>query len=312
MIMPMNTQTLKKIKPFLKWAGGKSQLLPQFQDLYPAELKTGAVVRYIEPFVGGGAVFFDIVSQFDVQSFYLLDANVELILIYRVVQRDPIELVERLQDMATKYLALSNAERKRFYYSVRDKFNATQPYINYQVYSRAWIERAAQLLFMNRTCFNGLFRLNSKGQFNVPHGRYKNPKIVDPDNIYNASLLLQKAEIICGDFTVCEQWVTENTFVYFDPPYRPLNTTSSFTSYSQDKFNDADQIRLSKFFRQLAKRRNVYLMLSNSDPTNENANDDFFKRLYSGFNIHTVSANRMINSNPEKRGKIRELVITNY
>jgi len=312
MIVPMNTQTLKKVKPFLKWAGGKSQLLPQFQDLYPAALKTGTIVRYIEPFVGGGAVFFDIDSQFDVQSFYLLDANVELILIYQVVQRDPIELVERLQDMAMKYLALSDVERKAFYYSVRDKFNATQPYINYQVYSRAWIERAAQLLFMNRTCFNGLFRLNSKGQFNVPHGRYKNPKIVDPDNIHNASLLLQKAEIICGDFTVCEQWVTENTFVYFDPPYRPLNTTSKFTSYSQDKFSDADQIRLSKFFRQLAKRRNVYLMLSNSDPTNENANDDFFKRLYSGFNIHTVSANRMINSNPEKRGKIRELVITNY
>lgn len=308
----MNTHTLKQVKPFLKWAGGKSQLLPQFQKLYPEELLAGQIARYIEPFVGGGAVFFDIASQFNIQSFYLIDANKELVLTYQVVQRNPTDLIGWLKDMETEYLALPDAERKRFYYHVRDKFNAVQPYINYQVYSDAWIERAAQLLFMNRTCFNGLFRLNSKGQFNVPHGRYKNPKIVDPDNIYNASLLLQKAEIICGDFTLCEQWVTENTFVYFDPPYRPLNTTSSFTSYSQDKFNDADQIRLSKFFKQLAKRRNVYLMLSNSDPTNENANDDFFQRLYSGFNIHTVSAHRMINSNPEKRGKIRELVITNY
>ena len=312
MIVLMNTQILIKAKPFLKWAGGKSQLLPQFQDLYPVELKAGQIVRYIEPFVGGGAVFFDVASRFDVQSFYLLDANEELILVYRVVQQDPEELVRQLQVMAMKYLALSGEERKKFYYSVRERFNAAQPYINYRVYSRAWIERAAQLLFMNRTCFNGLFRLNSKGQFNVPHGKYKNPKIVDPDNIYRASLLLQKAEIVSGDFTVCEQWVVENTFIYFDPPYRPLNTTSNFTAYSRSGFSDTDQVRLANFFKRLAEKPNVYLMLSNSDPTNENVHDDFFLKLYSGFNIHTVFANRMINSNSERRGKLRELVITNY
>jgi len=312
MIVFMETQISVKAKPFLKWAGGKSQLLPQFQDLYPVELKSGQIVRYIEPFVGGGAVFFDIASRFDVQSFYLLDANVELILVYRVIQQDPEELVKQLQGMASKYLALSGEERKKFYYAVRERFNAAQSYINYRVYSHVWIERAAQLLFMNRTCFNGLFRLNSKGQFNVPHGKYRNPKIVDPDNIYRASLLLQKAEIINGDFSVCDQWVVENTFIYFDPPYRPLNTTSNFTAYSPHGFNDTDQIRLAKFFRRLAEKPNVYLMLSNSDPTNENVHDDFFLKLYSGFNIHTVFANRMINSNSKKRGKLRELVITNY
>ncbi len=301
-----------KARPFLKWVGGKAQLLPQFQALYPASLSGGSVRRYIEPFVGGGAVFFNVAAQFDVQSFYLIDANAELILVYRVIQREPERLIARLQELTGAYLPLSDEDRKRFYYAVRDKFNAAQPQMDYRVYADAWVERAAQLLFMNRTCFNGLFRLNSKGQFNVPHGRYKNPKIVDAENLRNVSSVLQKAELVWGDFTLCEPWVTEDTFVYFDPPYRPLNATSNFTSYSQHKFGEADQARLAAFFRRLAAKRNVYLMLSNSDPTNEDPQDDFFVQLYDGFHIHTVSANRMINANPAKRGKIGELVITNY
>ena len=266
----------------------------------------------MEPFVGGGAVFFDVAARFEVRSFYLLDVNAELVLVYRVIQREPLRLIERLQDMAEQYFGASDADRKSFYYAVRDRFNAAQPSINYEVYADAWVERAAQLLFMNRTCFNGLFRLNSKGQFNVPYGRYKNPKIVDADNLVGISRLLQRTEILCGDFTLCEPWVTENTFVYFDPPYRPLNATSHFTAYSRDKFGDADQVRLAEFFKRLAENHGVYLMLSNSDPTNEDAGDDFFAVLYKGFNIHVVSASRMINADPAKRGKVRELVITNY
>jgi DNA adenine methylase len=154
--------------------------------------------------------------------------------------------------------------------------------------------------------------LNSKGKFNVPHGRYKNPKILDAKNILSVSKVLQKAEIQVGDFTKCEEWVTESSFVYFDPPYRPLSKTASFTSYSKYKFGDEEQIRLAQFFRNLDKKYGAYLMLSNSDPTNEDPDDDFFERMYGGFNIFRVPANRMINCNAKRRGQITELVITNY
>lgn len=296
----------------MKWAGGKSQLLSQIQELYPAALRTGMIDRYIEPFVGGGAVFFDVARNFDIETFILVDINVEIILVYRVIQKEPNKLIEHLQALSEKYLPLSEKERKAFYYSIRERFNAARFQFDYEHYSDAWVVRAAQLIFMNRTCFNGLFRLNSKGKFNVPHGRYKNPKILDAENILSVSDILQRAEIQCGDFTTCEEWTTEHSFVYFDPPYRPLSKTASFTSYSKYKFEDEEQIRLAQFFRKLDEEKGAYLMLSNSDPTNEDPNDDFFEQLYAGFNIYRVSANRMINSNAKRRGQITELLITNY
>jgi len=306
------TSNGNQAKPFLKWAGGKSQLLPQFQEFYPAALKTGKIDKYIEPFVGGGAVFFDVSKRFELETFYLFDINEELVLTYRVIQKEPNKLIQYLQEMAKSYLALSEEKRKIFYYSVRDDFNSSQPQFDYQFYSDDWVVRASQLMFMNRTCFNGLFRLNSRGAFNVPHGRYKNPSIVDVENILCVSQTLQKAEISCGDFTACEKWVTENSFVYFDPPYRPLSKTASFTSYSKYRFEDEEQIRLAQFFRKLDEKYGAYLMLSNSDPTNEDQQDDFFERLYMGFNIHKVLANRMINCDATRRGQISELLITNY
>lgn len=302
----------KKAKPFLKWAGGKARLLSQLQMFYPSALASGEITRYIEPFIGGGAVFFDVAQRFDIATCYLFDINAELILVYRVIQRSPHKLIAELHKLATTYRALSDTAQKEFYYTVRDTFNANRRTMQDDTYTDAWIIRAAQLLFMNRTCFNGLFRLNSKGAFNVPHGRYKNPRILNADNILNVSGVLQYAEIRRGDFMDCEAWINEHTFVYFDPPYRPISKTSHFTSYSKYKFEDREQIALAHFFKTADKKYSAKLMLSNSDPKNENPDDDFFETLYADFHIHRVLANRRINANAHRRGQIKELLITNY
>ncbi len=308
----MTEKSANGAKPFLKWAGGKSQLLTQFRAFYPEELKKGEIKNYIEPFIGGGAVFFDIVQKYDIQSAYLYDINKELIIAYRVVQKDAEMLVEFLNDLSKKYKTLTENDRKDFYYKIRADYNNQRVQIGYDKYSENWIPRAAQIIFLNKTCYNGLFRFNRSGEFNVPFGKYKNPKILDEVNIYNVARVLQSAKIQATDFQACEKIVDEKSFVYFDPPYRPISQTSSFTSYSKHEFGDTEQIRLSKFFRKLAKKYAAKLMLSNSDPTNENPDDQFFKELYNGFNIHKVNANRMINSNAGKRGQIFELLILNY
>jgi len=302
----------KQAKPFLKWAGGKSQLLSQFEALYPIDLKQGNIKRYIEPFVGGGAVFFDIAQKYSISSAFLYDVNSELIIAYRVIQKEPEKLIEQLDDISQKYKSLIETKRKVFYYELREKYNLQRLNINYTKYSDDWISRAVMLIFLNRTCFNGLFRFNSKGEFNVPHGRYKNPKILDEENLKNVSQLLQITEIINCDFEACKDVITPESFIYFDPPYRPISKTANFTSYSKLSFDDFQQNRLAKFFRELHKNHDVKMMLSNSDPKNENPTDNFFEDLYQGFNIHRVSANRMINSDTQKRGHIDELVITNY
>lgn len=302
----------KPAKPFLKWAGGKSQLLSQFEKLYPLELKRGQIKRYIEPFIGGGAVFFEITQTYKIPSAYLYDVNAELILAYRVVQKDPEKLIEQLDELSQSYKVLDQDKRKSFFYEVRDAYNSQRLQIDYHHYSANWISRVAILIFLNRTCFNGLFRLNSKGEFNVPHGRYKNPRILDEENLMAVSKLLQIAEIVAGDFETCENAVTDASFIYFDPPYRPISKTANFTSYSTFVFNDQQQIRLAQFFRYLNDRHNVRMMLSNSDPTNEDPQDNFFKNLYQNFYIKKVFANRMINSKSNGRGQIQELVITNY
>ena len=307
----IETQT-KQAKPFLKWAGGKTQLLPQFENLYPLEVKQGLITRYIEPFIGGGAVFFEIAQKYQLTSAYLYDINPELILAYKVVQKDPVKLIGRLDVLSQAYQSANESERKSFYYKIRENYNLQRLQINHQHYSEKWISRVAMLIFLNRTCFNGLFRLNSKGEFNVPHGKYKNPRILDEENLMAVSQLLQIAEIAIGDFEACESVITPASFIYFDPPYRPLSKTASFTSYSTFDFDDQQQTRLANFFRHLDKNYDLKMMLSNSDPKNQNSQDAFFEKLYQGFNIHRVSAKRMINSNAKKRGQIAELVITNY
>lgn len=299
-------------KPFMKWAGGKSQLLRQFKNYYPKELINGKIKKYFEPFIGGGAVFLDIVQKFPIESAFLTDINEELIIAYKVIQRNPDTLIEYLRKYSNQYYKLSEEERKEYFYEVRTNLNLQRFQVNYQRYSDNWVPRAAQLIFLNKTCFNGLFRLNKKGEFNVPFGKYKNPKIVDENNILALSKILQIAEINVGNFDSTEHKIDENSFVYFDPPYRPISKTSSFTSYSKYNFGESEQIQLAKYFSKLHTERKPKLMLSNSDPKNENPDDTFFEKLFNGFYINKVNANRMINCNGNNRGIISELLITNY
>jgi DNA adenine methylase len=300
-------------KPFLKWAGGKSQLIQQFERFFPGELKDGKIRRYFEPFVGGGAVFFYLMSKYgqNIEFKYISDINEELILVYRVVQSDVEKLITRLKRLQSSYLKRDEEGRKDYFHQVRDDFNKNHNGFDFDNPSPAWIERAAQIIFMNKTCFNGLFRVNRSGHFNVPFGRYKRPKILDEENLRKASELLKGAIIKRADFAGFKRRVTPRSFVYFDPPYRPISATANFTSYSSFTFDETQQKRLASLFKQLHVK-SALVMLSNSDPKNHNPNDDFFETEYSAFTIERVDAYRMINCNASKRGQIKELVIRNY
>lgn len=319
MLTPLKSQKLyfdfyeKKViaKPFLKWAGGKTQLIQQFENFFPKELKEGEISEYVEPFLGGGAIFFYVIQNYKIQKAYLSDVNEELILLYKVVQNDVEKLIELLEALATEFLKRNEQENHNLFYSIRKNYNQNRKEINFKKYSPNWIERASQLIFLNKTCFNGLYRVNQKGGFNVPFGRYKTPKILDTENLLRTAEIFQNVEFQVSDFEKIGEKVTENSFVYFDPPYRPISQTASFTSYTKGDFNDSDQMRLASFFEELHKK-DAKLMLSNSDPKNENPNDDFFEKLYSGFSIGRVLANRMINCNGSRRGQIFELLIKNY
>ena len=299
-------------KPFLKWAGGKSQLIEKISAYFPPEINAGKITKYAEPFIGGGALFFHIAQNHpEIKSFYISDANAELTIAYQTIQRDVDSLIAALAAIEEKYHSLTKEEQKKFFYETRSDFNLKLTEINFKDFQPNWIQRTAAIIFLNRTCFNGLFRVNSKGEFNVPFGDYKNPKICDPENLIAVSKLLQKTSIEHADFTGCENFVDSETFVYFDPPYRPISQTASFNSYAKSSFGDSEQARLSEFFR-LLDRKNARLMLSNSDPKNINPDDDFFENAYQGFHIERVKATRIINSKAEKRGEINELLILNY
>jgi DNA adenine methylase len=308
------TKQLKLVplaRPFLKWAGGKTQLLKQFSKRLPPEMKNGEITHYVEPFVGGGAVFFYLGQRFSFDRSSIFDANEELILAYRVIKKSTNKLIHELESLESAYIPKSDEDRERLFYHVRDSFNKKKPEINFQKYDAEWVPRAAQSIFLNRTCFNGLFRMNRKGEFNVPFGRYKNPQILNKDNLNDVAALLKTTSIILGDFTLCKKFVDNTSFVYLDPPYRPLNDTSSFTSYAKDGFSDTDQRRLAGFFKELDKK-GAKIMLSNSDPRNENPDDSFFDELYAEYTIERVPAKRSINCNGTRRGEINELIITNY
>jgi DNA adenine methylase len=296
-------------KPFIKWAGGKTQLLPQFQSHYPAELKNGDIHRFVEPFLGSGAVFFDIAQNFPaVREFFLGDINAELIIPYQVVKQHPDILITHLQKLKQDFLKKNDTRRAEMFYQLRSDYNQARLSFNYRKYTKKhWIPRAAQMIFLNKTCYNGLFRLNRSGGFNVPFGRYKKPAIFAAENLLAASKLLQNVELRIGHFDCFTPLIDEQTFVYFDPPYRPLSETASFTAYSQYPFDDAEQIALARYFATLDRDTGAKLMLSNSAPT-----DGFFAHLYQGFQIHEVSARRAVNSKASKRGAIAELLICNY
>ena len=296
-------ETKTELKPFLKWVGGKSQLINEIEKLLPVDGEK-VLTKYAEPMVGGGALLFSVLSKYDFEELYISDINAELINAYIVV-RDNIDLlVEKLTEMQAIFLPMNENGRKYFYYNARDKFNALQ------LSKETAVEKAELFIFLNKTCFNGLYRVNKKGQFNVPMGAYKNPTICDENNLRNISNALQNVEIVCGDYTLSESFIDNNTFVYIDPPYRPISETSAFTSYNSDSFDDNEQIRLSQYIERIDKV-GAKVVLSNSDPKNVNPDDMFFDDLYKSFKIHRVEATRAINSKAEKRGKISELLICN-
>lgn len=296
---------MKTIKPFVKWAGGKNSLIPQITKYYPYELKNGSIERYIEPFVGGGAVLIDILQKYEVKEAYAFDINIDLINCYNVIKNNVEELISKLDKKEKEFLVLNDEERQIYFYDIRAEYNS------YKLKDELDVKRATEFIFLNRTCFNGLYRVNKDGKFNVPCGRYKNPTVCDASNLRNLSKLIQNVVFEYGDYTKSEKYVNDNTFVYFDPPYRPLSVTSGFTSYTKEDFNDDNQKELAKYYNRL-NLKNAKLMLSNSNPKNVNENDNFFENIYNGFYINEVSAKRMINSNAKGRGEISELLITNY
>ena len=290
----------KTVKPFIKWAGGKSQLLEEIRKKYPANIE-----RYCEPFVGGGAVLLDVLANFQPKEVLINDINPELINTYTQIRDNSEKVIELLTEMQESFWEMDNEARKEYYYSERDRFNEL---INQ---SAATAEKAALFIFINKTCFNGLYRVNAKGLYNVPMGAYKKPPICDVDNIQLISKLLQSVTINCGDYSECMDFINDNTFVYIDPPYRPLSPTSSFNSYAKTEFGDEQQIQLGYFIEQIS-RKGAKVVASNSDPKNTDKDDNFFDDIYKMFNIRRVSATRMINSNSKGRGTISELLICNY
>lgn len=295
----------KKVKPFLKWAGGKGQLLSEIEKYYP--FADGKITKYAEPFVGGGAVLFDILSKYDLDEIYISDINAELINTYRIIRDDIDELISMLSVMQNEFVPMDTEHRKVYYLEMRERFNDLKVNGDETIN----IEKAALMIFLNKTCFNGLFRVNKKGLFNVPMGSYKNPMICNEDNLRAVSEKLQNVTIICGDYRESSDFIDENTFVYFDPPYRPITDTASFTAYTENLFNDEEQIELAKFVDDMHKK-GAKMVISNSDPKNSNAEDNFFENIYSSHKINRVEATRMINCNSEARGKIKELLISNF
>lgn len=291
------------LKPFVKWVGGKSQLIGELEKMLPIDGEK-VLTKYCEPMVGGGALLFEILSKYDFDELYISDINVELINAYQVVKNDVEKLISKLNEMQMLFLPMDENGRKYFYYTVRKKFNDTILSLETST------DKAAHFIFLNKTCFNGLYRVNKKGQFNVPMGAYKNPTICDDENLRNIHMALRNVTIICGDYSLSRQFIDNNTFVYIDPPYRPISETAGFTSYNTDVFDDNEQIRLAGFIDEI-NTIGAKIVLSNSDPKNVNSDDNFFDDLYSSYTIKRVEANRAINSKGNMRGKINELLICN-
>jgi len=278
---------LKKAQPFIKWVGGKRGLLSQIIPLLPKTFN-----NYFEPFVGGGALFFELYAQgkLDGKNVYLFDINAELINTYNVVKENPSELIETLYDFKEKH-------SKEYYYEVR-AWDREENFLETDN-----LMRAARFIYLNKTCFNGLYRVNKSNQNNVPMGSYKNPNIVDESAIYSASEALQNSIILNTSYKDVLEYASKGDLVYFDPPYYPLTPTASFTSYSEFEFLDREQEELFETFYVLNKK-GCNVVHSNSDT-------DFIKKLYKNFDIQNIQANRFINSKSSGRGKISEVLVRN-
>lgn len=293
-----------KAKPFIKWVGGKSQLIEQLDAMLPADFGNWENATYIEPFAGGGAMLFYMLQRYpNIQRAVINDVNQDLTTCYCTVRDFPDELINSLSGIEREYLTLpSEEERRAFFMESR---------VHYNEKNLDPIENTTLFIFLNRTCFNGLYRVNKRGQFNVPFGKYKNPTICDAATIRKDSETLQRVEILTGDFEDTFNSAEGNTLFYFDPPYRPLSDTSSFNDYTKDSFNDDAQIRLKEYCDKV-NQAGYKFMLSNSDCKGKNKEDNFFDLLYGDYEIERVLASRNVNSNPSKRGKLTEILVHNY
>ena len=295
---------MSKAKPFIKWVGGKGQLLEQLDEQLPANFADWQDVTYIEPFVGGGAMLFYMLQRYpNIRHAVINDVNPDLTTCYCVVRDMTEELITACEEIQSAYNALQTEDaRREFFLAVRDRFNEKKldP-----------LENTTKFFFLNRTCYNGLYRVNRKGLFNVPFGKYTNPQICDPITIRKDSELLQRVEIMTGDFEATFDRARGKTLFYFDPPYRPLSDTSSFNDYAKEAFNDDAQIRLKEYCDRI-NEAGFHFMLSNSDCKGKNEDDNFFDVLFQAYQIERVWASRSINSNPDKRGKLTEILVHNY
>ena len=291
----------QEAKPFVKWVGGKTQLLDEIRKYYPSQ-----VDKYCEPFVGGGAVLFDVLAKCHPKDVLINDINGELINTYNQIKRNCNGLIDTLAELQEKYWGSSPEENKALYFEKRERFNTLKVNGN----KKENLEKGALFIFLNKTCFNGLFRVNSKGLFNVPFNNAKKPLLCDAENLKACSQLLKKVKMSVGNYSQCKDFIDSKTFVYIDPPYRPLTETAAFTSYNENGFGDKEQVELAKFIKAISKRK-ALVVTSNSDPKNVREDDNFFDKLYQKFSIKRVSASRMINSNAKKRGAINELLISN-
>lgn len=291
-------------KPFIKWVGGKGQLIEQLEALLPADFDAWNNVTYIEPFVGGGAMLFHMLQMHpNIQSAVINDINPDLTICYTVVRDKPMELLEVLSELQREYYALEDEEvRKQYFLERRARYNTRV---------LADVENSALFLFLNRTCFNGLYRVNKSGLFNVPFGKYIAPTICDERTILADSRLLQNVEILTGDFEQTFDKIGERTLFYLDPPYRPLSATSSFNDYAKEGFHDPEQIRLKEFCDRIADTGSSF-MLSNSDGLAKDGNDRFFDELYKNYDIERVWASRNVSANASKRGKLTEILVRNF
>lgn len=291
-------------KPFIKWVGGKGQLIEQLTNLLPKDFRCWKDTTYIEPFVGGGAMLFYMLQHFpNIKHAVINDINTDLTTCYQTIRDNAEELILSLKDIEEYYLSIKEEEeRKSFFMSVREQYNQK---------NLAPVDNTTKFIFLNRTCFNGLYRVNKSGLFNVPFGKYKNPKICDPQTIRKDSELLQRVEILNGDFEETFNYAKGNTLFYFDPPYRPLSDTSSFNDYTKESFNDDAQIRLKEYCDRI-NNAGYSFMLSNSDCKGKTESDNFFDILYKDYQIERVWASRSINANPNKRGRLTEILVHNY
>lgn len=304
---------VRNILPIIKWAGGKKKLAPTIESLVNSQFDLNKIDTYIEPFAGGASLFLYLATKYHFKKQVIMDINPELINLYTQVRDTPKKLLYELATIQDKYNSLSSEddfeEKKKFFYQVRTDFNhdlLSEPLESERL--QQGLMQATRFIFLNKTDFNGLYRVNSKGTFNVPFGRRKQINLVDADNLLNFSNLLQNTEILLGDYRETKKFANENSFFYLDPPYRPLSDSASFTNYAKSSFNDDSQIELANFTKEIAGL-NAHFALSNSDPHQSDEQDNFFDDLYAEFSINRIQAARMISARSKGRGNVSELLI---